>query len=296
MTCAIGLDIGGTKIAGAVFDASGKQRAEKIAPTPQDYGAFLDSCEKTIRELEKESGGLCTVGVGLPGTIDHARGAVSSVNLPFLKDRSLKNDLSQRLGRAIPIANDANCMALAEAVDGAGQGAESVLGLILGTGVGSGFVFRGQIVDGPNGMTGEIGLLPLPMWEKSYGGAASATLEESVSGPALARLYALMTGGAEKDAALIAVEARAGDADALRVLDRYYEILAKAMVVPVSAFDPYIIVVSGGLSSLPGLYEEVPERLKKYAFVKAAKTRFVPARHGPMAGLRGAAWLGKNAK
>lgn len=301
MTDSIGLDIGGTKIAGAVFGDDGAQIAEQVVPTPQDYETFLDACASVVAYLRGQSGKSgVSVGIGLPGFIDHEKGSISCANLPFMTGRPFRKDLGQKIGSSVFLANDANCMALAEATNGAGQGAEMALGLIMGTGIGGGLIHRGQIIDGPNGLTGEIGHLPFPFREESDGPLAPCAcgqkgcIEKTIAGPALARLYAFMTGEGEREAFQIAENARAGEEKALRVLDRYYECVAKAMIVFIHAFDPHVIVVSGGLNSLPGLYEEVPKRWGKYCFVKNPKTRFVKAIHGPMAGLRGAAQLGRS--
>lgn len=292
----LGLDIGGTKIAGGVFSDKGEQTASHVVPTPRDYDAFIRACAETVAALDPKKAHKA-VGIGLPGAIDRQKGSANCVNIPALIDRSLRDDLGARLNRDIVLANDANCLALAEAVDGAGRGMRCVLGLILGTGVGGGLIYDGKIIDGPNGLTGEIGHIPLPYREEADGPVIACgcgqrgCIDKTASGPALARLYAFMNGGPEKDPASIAQEAQAGDAKARAVLDRFYEIVAKAMIVPIHAFDPDAIVASGGLNGLPGLYEEVPKRWGKYCYNKNPKTRFVPAQHGPMAGLRGAAFL-----
>jgi fructokinase len=257
--------------------------------------AFLDACCESVKRLEREAGATCSVGVGVAGRMARDEGCVSA-NLPFLKGQNLRHDLSQRLGRDIRLANDANCAALAEAVDGAGAGHDSVLFLVMGTGVGSGFVHRGKIIDGPNGLTGEIGHLPLPFREAADGPVVpcgckqQGCIDKSASGPALARLYEAMTGQAA-DARRIAGLARRGDAGALRVLDRFYEVAAKAMVAALHSFDPDIIVVGGGLGSLPGLCDETPKRWGRYCYIDNPKTKLVPAVHGAAAGARGAAWL-----
>jgi fructokinase len=293
----IGLDIGGTKIAGGVLERDGAMLAELVVPTPGDYAALLTACGDLVRELEKKTGDKCSVGVGCPGRVDHVAGSVHGVpNLSCLDGKPLSSDLAAKLGREIRLENDANCLALAEAIDGVGAGYDSVLGLILGTGVGSGFVSQGRLMGGANSLTGEIGHLPLPFREPADGPLVpcackqSGCINKSISGGGLARLHEFMT-GKQADAKAIADLARANDAEALRTLDRYYEVVAKAMVVVLHSFDPAIIVVSGGLSALPGLTEEVPKRWGKYAFVSQPKTQFIPARHGPTGGVRGAAWL-----
>lgn len=169
----------------------------------------------------------------------------------------------------------------------------------MGTGVGGGFVLNGQVWAGTNGLCGEIGHMALPYYEESDGERVpcgcgqTGCIEKLIAGAALARLYQTLT-GREADAKQIAEQARRGDADALRVLDRYYTIVAKAMIAVLHSFDPDIITVSGGLNSLPGLYEEVPKRWGRYAVCKNPATKFVPATFGATAGVRGAALLGKN--
>lgn len=292
----IGLDIGGTKIAGGLLTPDGAMAGEVVVPTPQDYSEFLASCDDVIGKLENLSGGNCSVGVGIAGWIERDAGRVTSPNLPFLKGQPFRHDLASRIGREVRLANDANCMALAEAVDGAGAGYDSVLGVILGTGVGSGFVHHGRLVDGCSGMAGEIGHLPLPFREAADGSLIPCAcrqegcVESLTSGGALARLYEFMT-GKSADARAIGVMAEAGDPDALRVLDRYYEVVAKAMVIALHTFDPDVIVVSGGVSLLSGLYDEVPKRWGRYVSTPNILTKFLPARHGAMSGIRGAAWL-----
>ncbi len=295
----IGLDIGGTKIAGGVFSPDGALLAEMVVPTPQDYKTFLNGCCNFVKQLSGVTGAsTCSAGVGIAGRIDREAGTVIAPNLPFLAGKPFRDDLGTLLNRNIHLANDADCMTLAEAVDGAGAGYNGVLGLVLGTGVGGGFVCKGRLLEGANGLAGEIGHLPLPFREEADGPLEmcgckqQGCLDKSISGGGLARLYAFMT-GKEADAKTIASLTEKGDAEASRVLDRYYEVVAKAMAVILHTFDPDIIVVSGGLCSLPGLYEEVPKRWGRYAVVSCIKTKIAPARHGPLAGVRGAAWLGR---
>ncbi|NTU76508.1 MAG: ROK family protein [Alphaproteobacteria bacterium] len=296
MSLFIGLDIGGTKIAGGVFTPEGAMLAEKIIPVPRDYPAFITSCANLVASLESLAQTTCTVGVGVAGGIDSAAGSVYASGLPFMRNLPFRHDLESSFQREVRLANDANCMALAEAVDGAGKDFTTVLGLIVGTGVGAGIVHRQQILVGPNGLAGEIGHLPLPFREPEDGPFAPCScrqqgcIDATISGPGLSRLYALMT-GREASPKAIAEMAEKGDSDACRVLDRYFETVAKAMVVAIHSFDPDVIVVSGGLCALPGLYDEVPRRWGKYALAKKPKTKFVPAKHGPMSGVRGAAWL-----
>jgi len=295
----IGLDIGGTKIAGAVFDESSHEVAQIVLPTPQNYSAFVTTCVAIVEQLDQKYGQHPSVGIGVPGAVDWTTGVIPFAgNTPCLSGKPLKKDLEKILGRPVRLANDANCAALSEAIDGAGAGYCTVLGIIMGTGVGAGFVVDGRIVEGANGIIGEFGQLPLPFREASDGPIVDCVcgqkgcIDKTISGGGLARLCEAMT-GQKLEAAQIADLARQGNADAKRVLDQFYTTVAKAMVTVLHTFDPEIIVVSGGLSQLPDMYEEVPKRWGRYAVCKNPKTKFVPAKHGTMTGLRGAAWIGK---
>jgi fructokinase len=296
----IGLDVGGTKIAGAVFGEDGAEVSRVILPTPANYAEFLSTCVTIIEQLDKTCGAKASVGIGLPGGIAaHAERLPTIANLPCLSGQPLQSDLQAKLGRPVRLANDADCAALSEATDGAGAGYASVFGLIMGTGVGGGLVIDGKLVQGANGLTGEVGHLPLPFREPADGPVApcscgqSGCIDKSASGPALVRMYQVMTGKTVNASPQIAELASQGDAGALETLDRFYSTVAKAMVPILHMFDPDIIVVSGGLNNMPALYDEVPKRWGKYALIPNPKTLFVPAKHGALSGLRGAAWLGK---
>ncbi|MFA6280432.1 MAG: ROK family protein [Bdellovibrionales bacterium] len=296
MTISIGLDIGGTKIAGAAFDSHGAMICQQSVPTPKDYDAFIKACASVVAGVELRSAPVERFGVCIAGMIDQAQGAFFSVGISCAREKAFRDDLAAATEQEVRIANDADSMALAEAIDGAGKGYSTVLGLIIGTGIGSGFVVNQKIVSGPNGLVGEVGHLPLPYREESDGvpiecGCGQVgCIETTVAGSALMRLYAAMT-GKKADNPQIATLARSGDEATLAVLDHYYEMLAKAMVTVIHAYDPHIIVVSGGLNGMPDLYKKVPQKWGKYCIAKNPKTLFVPAVHGPVAGLRGAAGL-----
>lgn len=293
-----GLDIGGSKIAGAVFTGTAKELAREVVATPGSYAGFLSTCRKLVDKLEAKAGHPARVGIGIAGCIDRQAGKVFAPNIPYLRDRPLRQDFEKSLERTIRMANDADCAALSEAWDGAGKGHHSVFTLILGTGVGGGLVVDKKIYEGAHGLAGEIGHLPLPFREYTDGPIVPCAckqqgcIEQSISGPALTRLYESMT-GYKADAVKIAALARQGDAGAMRTLDQFYTTVSKAMVTVLHTYDPDIIVVSGGLCQLPGLYEEVPKHWSQYALPEKLKTKFVPAKHGSMTGVRGAAWLNK---
>ena len=250
MSIAIGLDLGGTKIAGAAFDANGRELLQITRPTPSSYEGLLETCRDIVVPLEQKCGQAASLGACAPYA-----DASSSSNMPFLIGKFLQQDMEKLFGRSVGFANDANCAALAEAKEGAGKNYRAVFGLIMGTGIGGGFILNGHIVAGANGLCGEIGHLPLPYYEESDGERVSCAcgqrgcVEKLIAGAGLARLYQAMT-RREADARQIAEQARRGEADALRVLDRYYTVVAKAMTVLLHSFDPDIITVSGGLNAL----------------------------------------------
>jgi fructokinase len=294
MTNAIGLDIGGTKIAGAVFNAQGVEVLQITLPTPDTYEDFIRACRMLVEQLENKTSRATSLGACAPYA-----DASTCANMPMLIGKNLQRDLEYILEREVPLTNDANCAALAEANEGAGRGYTSLFGLIVGTGIGGGFIVNGQIMSGANGLCGEIGHLPLPYYEKTDGECIlcgcgqKGCIEKLLAGAALSRLYRDITNSVA-DPREIAERAQNNDPDALRVLDRYYTVFAKAMVTILHSFDPEIITVSGGLNALPNMYEEVPKRWGRYAVAKNPMTKFVPATFGAIAGLRGAAWLGKN--
>jgi fructokinase len=290
----IGLDIGGSKIAGAVFDEAGRGLAQVAQPMPDNYQKFMDICYHTVKQLEEKCGPATSIGACAPYADDNV-----CSNIPFLIGKNLVKDFEIIFHCPVPFSNDANCAALAEAMEGAGREHRTVFGLIMGTGIGGGFVFDGHVVRGANGLAGEVGHLPLPSYEMSDGELVGCgcgqkgCIERLIAGPALSRLYKAKT-GKDADGKAITELAQKRDPEVLKMLDGYYTTVAKAMVTVLHTFDPEIITVSGGLNNLPGLYDEVPKRWGRYAIAKKPNTKFVPAAFGAMAGLRGAAWLGRN--
>ncbi|MDP9127718.1 MAG: ROK family protein [Pseudomonadota bacterium] len=292
-----GLDIGGTKIAGAVFGRDGLEISQAVLPTPHDYTEFLIACRTIVDDLDRLCGGRATVGIGIPGVIDREKDNIFAPNVPCLQGHTFQADITRILNRPVAIGNDASCASLSEAVDGAGAGHHIVFGVIMGTGVGGGMAVDGKMVDGPHGLTGEWGHLPLPYRDEKDGAIVACgcgqrgCIDKTISGPALSRLFSAAT-GQNIEASQIGALASGGDLIARQVLDQFYSTVAKAMVTIIHGFDPNVIVVSGGLSSLPGLYAEVPKRWEVYAVRKNLRTRLLPATHGTLTGLRGAAWLG----
>ena len=291
----IGIDLGGTKIEGVVLGADGEIRHRERVRTPAgDYPATLDSVVALVERLEHQCGQTCSVGVGTPGAPSPRSGRLRNANSTCLNGRALHQDLSHRLGRAVRIANDANCFALSEAQDGAARDARSVFGVIIGTGTGGGVVIGGRLVDGPNAIAGEWGHNPLP-WPtdderpgpRCYCGRRGC-IETFLSGPGLAADYSR---SASVTARQVAERAAAGEASATACLQRYEDRLARSLATVINLLDPEVIVLGGGLSKIERLYRTVPRLWGRYVFSDVVRTRMVPPRHGDSSGVRGAAWL-----
>lgn len=293
----LGVDLGGTKIEAIALGSEGEERARRRIPTPRnDYRATVEAVAALVEALESELGARGTVGLGTPGAASRITGLMKNANSTCLIGRPLRADLEARLGRSVRLANDANCFALSEAMDGAGQGAETVFGVILGTGVGGGIVVRGRVLTGPNAIAGEWGHNPLPLPEgpdlplpACYCGRRGC-VEAYLSGPALAADHARRTGQV-LEAPEIAARADAGD-DACDVSLGLYEArLARGLAGVINLLDPDVIVLGGGLSKIRRLYHTVPRLWGPFVFSDAVATRLLPAVHGDASGVRGAAWL-----
>ena len=293
----IGVDLGGTKIEVLALDRGGHERHRRRVATPQgDYDATLDTIAALVRDAETTLGQRASVGIGTPGSISRATGLLRGANSVCLNGRPIREDLARKLGRDVRVTNDANCFALSEAADGAGEGAEVVFGVILGTGVGAGIVVRGQVLDGPNGIAGEWGHNPMP-WPRdnerpgpSCFCGRTGCVETFLSGPGLARDHLRVT-GIERSPEAILTAAAAGDAACESTLARYEERLARALAHVVNLLDPDVIVLGGGLSNLGRLYDAVPRLWTPWVFSDRVDTRLVRHRHGDASGVRGAAWL-----
>ena len=293
----IGVDLGGTKIEIVALDAAGNQRLRRRVKTPQgDYPATLAAIAALVDAAESELGERGSVGVGIPGAESADSGLVKNASSTCLIGRPLRRDLQTLLGREVRVANDANCFALSEAIDGAGQGAEVVFGVILGTGVGGAIVVREQVLSGVNRIAGEWGHNPLPYPEEEtlppprcYCGRQGC-VETWLSGPSLAADHA-RHGGEMLTAKAIAERAQAGEADCAATLARYQRRLAKALAQVINVVDPSVIVLGGGVSNIESLYTAVPALWGEYIFSDQVHTQLRRHRHGDSSGVRGAAWL-----
>lgn len=297
----IGIDLGGTKIEGIVLRGESEILVRRRIATPAgDYAATVAAVVALVKLLEQEAGTVCVpVGVGHPGAISPATGLIKNANSTCLNARPLRQDLEAALGRAVRLANDADCLALSEVQsDGAAAGAANVFAVILGTGVGGGIVIGGQLLSGPNAITGEWGHNPLP-WPKPEWGEVPGPLgwdgrhgsiEDWCSGVGLADDHARVNGERLRGEDIVA-RAAAGDLAAEQTLRRYEDRLARALAHVINLLDPAVIVLGGGLSRLDRLYAAVPALWPNWVFSDHVATRLVPARHGDSSGVRGAAWL-----
>jgi fructokinase len=293
----IGIDLGGTKIAGVALDAGGATLARERVATPQgDYEGTLDAVADVVGGLEAATRAKGSVGIGTPGVISPATGLFKNASAVYLNGRPGHDDLEARLGRPIRIGNDANCFALAEAVDGAGQGFGVVFGVILGTGAGGGIVVDGRILEGPNAVAGEWGHNPLPWPHPSeYPGPAcfcgrNGCLERWISGTGLSQDHEAVT-GEDLDGAAIVRHAEAGDAAAGATLERYIDRLARGLAQVINTLDPDVIVLGGGVSQVERLYREIPPLWQDSVYSDRCDTPLRPPVHGAEGGVRGAAWL-----
>lgn len=293
----LGVDLGGTKIEVAVLDEACNEVLRRRIDTPQgDYAATVRAVAALVRQAEGELGAHCSVGVGTPGSLSPGGELMRNANSVCLNGRPLKRDIEGELGRTIRMANDANCFALSEAIDGAAAGADSVFGVIIGTGVGGGIVLHGRVLAGANHIAGEWGHNPLPRLDQEpqplpecYCGRRGC-VETYLSGPALAREHARLCGIDATPAELVRAAA-AGEACAEATLARYEQRLARALAGVINLLDPDVIVLGGGLSNIERLYANVPRLWPAHVFSDVVATRLLRNRHGDSSGVRGAALL-----
>ncbi|MGB0497661.1 MAG: ROK family protein [Rubricella sp.] len=303
---AVGVDYGGTKIEAIVLDGAGAELARQRVATPRhDYEGSLQAISELVLAVEAKAGvAPGPVGIGIPGAIG-PDGRVFNGNSTWLIGNALGPDLTERLGRPVLVENDANCFVLSEAADGAAAGAGVVFGAILGTGVGGAIVIDGKIVSGASGMAGEWGHSPLPIADPDteFPGPACfcgrhGCIEKWLAGPGLEADYARdmgLTPGQGPRVPQIVEMAQAGDEGAEAALERHAARLARALATVVNVLDPHVIVLGGGVSNLPGLADEMAERLRPIIYSTKSDLRVVRAMHGDSSGVRGAAKLAMGA-
>ncbi|GAB7214948.1 fructokinase [Dickeya oryzae] len=296
----IGIDLGGTKIEVIALTNDGEEAFRHRVATPRhDYRQTLLAIANLIEMAEQATGQGGSVGIGIPGTLSPVTGRVKNANSVWLNQQPLDQDLAQRLGRPVRVANDANCFAVSEAVDGAAAGASKVFAVIIGTGCGAGMALDGRVHSGRNGVAGEWGHNPLPWMDEDewrdqqampcYCGRTGC-IETFISGTGFGMDYQRLSGHARHGHEIIAL-AEQGDRLAEQALQRYEQRLAKALAHIVNVLDPDVIVLGGGMSNVKGLYDTVPALLKQWVFGGECDTPVRQAMHGDSSGVRGAAWL-----
>lgn len=292
----IGVDFGGTKIEVAALSAAGEFLSRLRAPNPGAYDAAIETVRGLIDRTEAAVGRAASVGLGVPGSVNPATGRIRNANSTYLNGRDFTADLSAALSRPVRLANDANCLALSEAVDGAAAGAKVAFAIIIGTGCGGGLVVDGKLVEGANGIGGEWGHMPLP-WpgpDEVPGPACwcgqSGCVETWVSGTGLRRDHAATTGH-DQPGEWIIEAARTGDPGAVAALDRYIHRLGRSIAVISNIVDPDVFVLGGGMSNVAELYERLVPVIRAHVFCDGWRARIAPARWGDSSGVRGAARL-----
>jgi len=292
----IGVDLGGTKIEVVVLDGDGKELFRKRIPTPREYIATLDAIESLVNEAESTLAQPGSVGVGIPGVVSPFSGLVKNANSTWINGHPLDINLGERLGREVRVANDANCFAVSEAVDGAAAGKDVVFGVILGTGCGAGIAINGKVHSGVNGIGGEWGHNPLPWMTKDEFNTTSCfcgnkdCIETFISGTGFVRDFRAAGGNAVSGIEIAALM-ESGDMPAKAAFGRYMDRLARSLAHVINILDPDVIVLGGGVSNIDAIYPLLPELLSKHVLGRECRTPVVQNMYGGSSGVRGAAWL-----
>ncbi|GKO41360.1 fructokinase [Klebsiella quasipneumoniae] len=296
----IGIDLGGTKTEVIALSDQGEQLFRHRLPTPrEDYRQTIETIATLVAMAEQATGQRGTVGMGIPGAISPYTGVVKNANSTWLNGQPFDKDLSLRLDREVRLANDANCLAVSEAVDGAAAGAHTVFAVIIGTGCGAGVALNGRAHIGGNGNAGEWGHNPLPWMnddELRYRAEVSCycgkqgCIETFISGTGFATDYQRLSGKGLTGSEIMRLVGE-GDEKAELALSRYEQRLAKSLAHVVNILDPDVIVLGGGMSNVERLYQTVPDLVKQWVFGGECATPIRKAMHGDSSGVRGAAWL-----
>jgi fructokinase len=292
----IGIDFGGTKIEAAVLDRGGAFLTRQRIATPDNYADAIRAVAGLVAQVEATAGAARSIGIGVPGSISPRTGVMRNANTTYLNGSSLQHDLEEALGREIRLDNDANCLALSEARDGAAAGARTTFAIIIGTGCGGGLTVDGELISGANGIAGEWGHIPLPWPREDELPAPSCwcgqegCLEKWISGTGFRDDYARRTGRRPQGDEIMAL-ARGGDLTAQATLDDYVDRLARGMAVIANILDPDCFVMGGGMSNVSELYDRLPSVISRYTFSDGWDAKIVAAKWGDSSGVRGAAYL-----
>ncbi len=297
----LGIDLGGTKIELAVLDPQGQVLYRQRRPTPVgDYRATVTCVADMVAQAiqDQQMAHPQAIGMAIPGCLDPASLTVRGANSVVLNGQPLQADLQDLLQCTVHMENDANCLAVSEAVDGAARGLSVVFAVILGTGCGGGWAFNGQAWRGQHGLAGEWGHNPLPWWGaqdqplRDCWCGQTACLETWLCGPGFAADHAAHSGQFSSPPEIVAAM-RGGQAQAVASWQRYVDRLARALAQIINTMDPDAVVLGGGLSQIPELYTQVAPLLERHSFTRPIRTPIRPAMHGDASGVRGAAWLAR---
>jgi fructokinase len=298
----LGIDLGGTKIEIIALTDAGEVVYRQRLATPQgDYSATLQVIKRLVEMAKSEllASGFtddCSIGIGIPGALSLKTGLIKNANSTCLNGQAMQQDIEKLLGQAVRINNDANCMTVSEATDGAAEHAHVVFGVIIGTGTGGGVAINKQVITGMNAIAGEWGHNNMP-WQTDEDGEPVSCycgkqncIETFLSGPGMLRRYQMQGGNINSVQSLIQI-AKRGDSTAEQFMLQYEDWLARGLASIINVLDPEVIVLAGGLSNIERLYKNVPDRWQQYVFSDQVNTELVQARHGDSSGVRGAAWL-----
>lgn len=295
----VGLDIGGTKIEAKVLTSQGDEQFVHRVATPHDYEEFLVCVEDLVTLIKQHIGDFQRIGCGLPGAVSPVTGLMQNANSVFLNGHDVVGDLEKRLKMAVFIANDANCFALSEAVDGAGKDGDIVFGAILGTGCGGGVVVNQQVLTGANAISGEWGHNPLPGYDPQVDGdigpcycGRKHCIEQYISGTGFADQYNLKYGQSLKSQQIMELVEK-GDADATQAYNLLVDQMARSFAAVTNILDPHVIVCGGGLSNIDRLYPDISKVITQYIFADKPQVNIRKAKFGDSSGVRGAAWLSR---
>lgn len=298
----LGIDLGGTKIEIIALTDDGQEAFRHRVNTPQgDYKktvlAIAELVKQSVNALKMQGYPMdCTIGMGIPGAMSLKTGLVKNANSVCLIGQPLKDDLENLLGQTVRINNDANCMTVSEATDGAAAGQAVVFGVIIGTGTGGGIAIDQHVITGVNAIAGEWGHNPMP-WRKDSDGEPMSCycgqqdcIETFLSGPGMLKRF-IRQGGEAESSVDIVNQSEAGLSEAENFMCQYEDWLARGLASIINILDPDSIVLAGGLSNIERLYQNVPQRWQDYVFSDQVTTQLLQASHGDSSGVRGAAWL-----
>ena len=296
----VGIDYGGTKIEGILMDNEGNEILRKRSTYEKNYENGIHTVKSLIKEFDRHTNSVNTVGVCIPGFSSKETGLVNNANCVWINDRPFHKDLERSLNRDIKLMNDANCFALSEAIDGSGANYQSVWGIIIGSGFGGSFVYKKQVIEGINQVAGDWGHQPLPyptkeeyeLNPKCEVGNCGRPLcaEQFISGIGFTKIFNSKYGTNFRTREIVALEAN-GDERAKKEFELYEDRFARLISVMIGIIDPDVIVIGGGMSNVGRIYENIPKLLPKYTFSDKIRNKILRNTHGDSSGVRGAAWL-----